>query len=74
MCVGCLSHLLADARLRNEMASCPNCRTDITESLCIRNLAVEKAVSELPIECKFCNELLPRFYVDKHENEQCIKR
>ena len=51
MCAGCFIHLLADARLKEEQATCPNCRCEISKSLCCRNLAVEKAVSELPSEC-----------------------
>nr|XP_013800724.1 PREDICTED: cysteine and histidine-rich protein 1 [Apteryx mantelli mantelli] len=54
MCAGCFIHLLADARLKEEQATCPNCRCEISKSLCCRNLAVEKAVSELPSECGFC--------------------
>ncbi|XP_048142123.1 LOW QUALITY PROTEIN: cysteine and histidine-rich protein 1-A-like [Corvus hawaiiensis] len=54
MCAGCFIHLLADSRLKEEQATCPNCRCEISKSLCCRNLAVEKAVSELPAECGFC--------------------
>ncbi|KAL0166335.1 hypothetical protein M9458_038179, partial [Cirrhinus mrigala] len=44
MCAGCFIHLLADARLKEEQATCPNCRCEISKSLCCRNLAVEKAL------------------------------
>ncbi|KAB0396423.1 hypothetical protein E2I00_012065, partial [Balaenoptera physalus] len=54
MCAGCFIHLLADARLKEEQATCPNCRCEISKSLCCRNLAVEKAVSELPSEVTQC--------------------
>uniref|UniRef100_A0A8C7E300 Cysteine and histidine rich 1 n=1 Tax=Naja naja TaxID=35670 RepID=A0A8C7E300_NAJNA len=60
MCAGCFIHLLADARLKEEQATCPNCRCEISKSLCCRNLAVEKAVSELPSECGFCMRQFPR--------------
>ncbi|XP_076335357.1 zinc finger TRAF-type-containing protein 1 homolog isoform X1 [Tachypleus tridentatus] len=74
MCAGCFTHLLADARLRDETASCPNCRTVISKELCSRNLAVEKAVSELPAECQFCSRELPRSQLEHHEAELCEER
>lgn len=74
MCAGCLNHLLADGRLKNEMPTCPNCRIEITESLCIRNLAVEKAVLELPTKCKFCQRDIPRCSITKHEKHLCFER
>lgn len=39
-------------RLRDQVATCPNCRVEISKSNASRNLAVEKAVSELPSECQ----------------------
>ena len=74
MCASCLNHLLADGRLKNEMPTCPNCRIEITESLCMRNLAVEKAVSELPTKCKFCGCDVPRCVLEKHEKHVCSER
>lgn len=74
MCAGCFTHLLADARLRDETASCPNCRCVISRDLCSRNLAVEKAVCELPGQCRFCGRELPRALLDKHEDDQCDER
>ena len=74
MCVGCMSHLLADARLKDESATCPNCRCEISKTVCSRNLAVEKAVSELPTECKFCSQQLPRNVLDHHERHLCTER
>ena len=38
MCAGCFTHLLADARIRDETATCPNCRVEITRSIATRNL------------------------------------
>lgn len=32
ICAVCLSHLLADARLRDEICTCPSCRCEITSS------------------------------------------
>lgn len=52
MCAGCFTHLLADGRLRDQVATCPNCRVEISKNNASRNLAVEKAVSELPSECQ----------------------
>merc|ERR1711976_1105933 len=74
MCAGCLAHLLADSRLKDEEATCPNCRCDIGKNLCTRNLAVEKAISEMPSSCQFCSTLLPRNTLQHHEKEQCQER
>ncbi|KAK1173533.1 cysteine and histidine-rich protein 1-like isoform X1 [Acipenser oxyrinchus oxyrinchus] len=74
MCAGCFIHLLADARLKEEQATCPNCRCEISKSLCCRNLAVEKAVSELPCECSFCLKLFPRSMLERHQKEECQDR
>ncbi|KAI0234717.1 Cysteine and histidine-rich protein 1-B [Lamellibrachia satsuma] len=74
MCASCLSHLLADARLKDESATCPNCRCEISKTACIRNLAVEKAISELPAECRFCSLRLPRSELAMHEKELCQER
>lgn len=74
MCAGCLTHLLADARLKDETASCPNCRCEISKTQCSRNLAVEKAVCELPTECQYCNKELPRAQIERHMAERCEER
>nr|XP_031295793.1 cysteine and histidine-rich protein 1 isoform X3 [Camelus dromedarius] len=64
----------ADARLKEEQATCPNCRCEISKSLCCRNLAVEKAVSELPSECGFCLCQFPRSLLERHQKEECQDR
>ncbi|CDQ91927.1 unnamed protein product [Oncorhynchus mykiss] len=74
MCAGCFIHLLADSRLKEEQATCPNCRCEITKSLCCRNLAVEKAVSELPTDCPFCLKQFPRSSLERHQKEECQDR
>ncbi|ESP02606.1 hypothetical protein LOTGIDRAFT_138168 [Lottia gigantea] len=74
MCSGCFNHLLADARLKDETPTCPNCRCEISKNSCTRNLAVENAASELPLECKFCNQSLPRNKLEYHEKELCQER
>lgn len=74
MCAGCFTHLLADARLRDEVATCPNCRIEINKGAASRNLAVEKAVSELPAECQFCNKEFSRNSLDRHEELLCEER
>ncbi|XP_013998580.1 cysteine and histidine-rich protein 1 isoform X2 [Salmo salar] len=74
MCAGCFIHLLADSRLKEEQATCPNCRCEITKSLCCRNLAVEKAVSELPTDCPFCLKQFPRSSLERHQREECQDR
>ncbi|XP_013137039.1 PREDICTED: cysteine and histidine-rich protein 1 [Papilio polytes] len=74
MCAPCFTHLLADARLRDEAATCPNCRVAISASSASRNLAVEKTVSELPSECRFCARLYPRHALQHHEDNLCDER
>ncbi|CAL7938857.1 zinc finger TRAF-type-containing protein 1 homolog [Xylocopa sonorina] len=73
MCAGCFTHVLADARLRDEMATCPNCRIEISRTSPSRNLAVEKAVSELPAECQYCAKEFPRNSLERHET-MCEER
>jgi len=74
MCYTCLNHLLADSRLKDENATCPNCRCDISLDRCVRNLAAEKAVGELPTECVFCSEYVNRSEIEGHERHQCKER
>lgn len=74
MCAGCFQHLLADARLKDEQSTCPNCRCEISKSSCSRNLAVEKTLSELPASCQYCNELFARNCVEGHQRNECIER
>lgn len=74
MCASCFSHLLADARLKDESSTCPNCRCEISKNSCSRNLAVEKTISELPTECQYCSRQLPRNAIRRHELEQCQER
>ncbi|XP_066910677.1 zinc finger TRAF-type-containing protein 1-B-like [Clytia hemisphaerica] len=74
MCIGCFNHLLADARLKNEQAQCPSCRADISSKNSSRNLAVEKAVSELPTYCRYCEDEFPRNQIPFHEKSKCDQR
>ncbi|KAJ8717519.1 hypothetical protein PYW08_005918 [Mythimna loreyi] len=74
MCAPCFTHLLADARLRDEAATCPNCRVEISKATASRNLAVEKTVSELPSECKFCTRVFPRHSLQHHVENTCDDR
>ncbi|KAJ3648257.1 hypothetical protein Zmor_020073 [Zophobas morio] len=74
MCAGCFTHVLADARLRDETSTCPTCRVEISKTTATRNLAVENAVSELPSECQFCNKQFPRNSLERHEEEECEER
>lgn len=74
MCIGCFNHILADARLKNEQAQCPSCRADISSKNSSRNLAVEKAVSELPTHCKYCEDEFPRNQIPFHEKSHCDQR
>lgn len=74
MCAGCFTHILADARLRDELATCPSCRVEISKTSATRNLAVENAVAELPSECQYCNRQFPRNFLDRHELQECDER
>jgi len=74
MCAGCFSHLLADARLKDEQATCPNCRCEISKTSCCRNLAVEKTLSELPASCAYCSLMLARHALDHHQRSECYER
>jgi hypothetical protein len=74
MCAGCFSHLLADARLKDEQATCPNCRCEISKTSCCRNLAVEKTLSELPASCAYCNVMYARHCLDVHQRNECLER
>lgn len=74
MCAGCFTHILADARLRDETATCPSCRVEISKTSATRNLAVENAVSELPSECQYCNKKFPRNSLERHEESECEER
>ncbi|XP_071957575.1 zinc finger TRAF-type-containing protein 1-B-like [Antedon mediterranea] len=74
MCAGCFTHLLADARLKDETASCPNCRCEINKNLCSRNLAVEKAIGELPTDCQYCMRSIPKNMLERHEKHLCMDR
>lgn len=61
-------------RLRDQVPTCPNCRVEISKSTASRNLAVEKAVSELPSECQFCNKEFPSKSLERHEKHECEER
>ncbi|XP_038069648.1 cysteine and histidine-rich protein 1-like [Patiria miniata] len=74
MCAGCFTHVLADARLKDEQSTCPNCRCEIGKTLCSRNLAVEKTVSELPALCPHCSCKLPRNVLEHHQRSECPQR
>lgn len=74
MCAGCFSHLLADARLKDEQSTCPNCRCEISKSSCSRNLAVEKTLSELPASCQYCDGMFARNCLEGHQRNECVER
>lgn len=74
MCASCFNHLLADARIRDESATCPNCRCEINKNNCVRNLAVEKAASEMPTDCHLCSQRLPRHQLSNHQRHLCPER
>lgn len=74
MCASCLSHLLADGRIKGESATCPQCRCEISKTQCVRNLAVEKAISEMPTVCPHCRKQVPRSSIADHRKELCQER
>ncbi|XP_076448754.1 zinc finger TRAF-type-containing protein 1-B-like [Babylonia areolata] len=74
MCASCFNHLLADARIRDETATCPNCRCEINKNNCVRNLAVEKAATEMPVDCHLCSLRLPRHQMSNHQRHLCPER
>ncbi|UJR16195.1 hypothetical protein I4U23_003105 [Adineta vaga] len=74
MCASCFNHLLADCKLKDEQTTCPNCRCEISKSNCIRNLAAEKTISELPIECHYCRQIFLRSEIKIHQTENCLDR
>ncbi|XP_065337314.1 zinc finger TRAF-type-containing protein 1 homolog [Cloeon dipterum] len=74
LCAGCFTHVLADARLRDEVATCPSCRVELSRASACRNLAVEKAVSELPAPCTFCGKEFARAILQRHQEELCEER
>ncbi|KAF4533299.1 hypothetical protein B566_EDAN004420 [Ephemera danica] len=74
LCAGCFTHVLADARLRDEVATCPSCRVELSRASACRNLAVEKAVSELPAPCASCGKEFPRAALQRHQDELCDER
>ncbi|CAF0946343.1 unnamed protein product [Rotaria sordida] len=74
MCVSCFNHLLADCKLKDEQATCPNCRCEISKSNCTRNLAVEKTISELPIQCDYCSKIFLRSEIKIHQSQHCPDR
>lgn len=74
MCASCFNHLLADCKLKDEQTTCPNCRCEISKTNCTRNLAVEKTISELPIECDHCHHIYLRSEIKVHQNQNCPDR
>ncbi|KAL9899505.1 zinc finger TRAF-type-containing protein 1 homolog [Glossina fuscipes fuscipes] len=69
ICASCLAHLLTDAQLCDATPKCPICQKDI--SIPVRNIAAELAISELPSNCRFCNEKFPHCSLDHHERHDC---
>lgn len=89
MCASCFNHLLADCKLKDEQPTwlvgdfprrntidlfSPNCRCEISKSNCTRNLAVEKTISELPIQCDHCLKIFLRSEIKCHQSQTCPDR
>jgi hypothetical protein len=90
MCASCFNHLLADCKLKDEQTTwyfdpensinerflffSPTCRCEISKLNCTRNLAVEKTISELPIQCHYCLQIFLRSEIKKHQSENCLDR
>lgn len=60
--------------MRDQVATCPNCRVEISKTNASRNLAVEKAVSELPAQCQYCSNEYPCKSLEYHEVNECDER
>jgi hypothetical protein len=71
ICGQCSAKLMADNNLRNVDTCCPFCRLEITEKSMIRNLAVEKILTLLPIECGTCLTKEPIENILNHERNEC---
>jgi hypothetical protein len=52
----------------------PSCRAEISAKNACRNLAAEKAVSELPTQCDYCSLEIPRSQIAYHEKNLCEQR
>lgn len=74
ICISCFHHLMADSKLKEENATCATCRCIINRDSVYRNLAVEKAIRELPANCQHCNKMLTRMQLYGHENDECEER
>lgn len=71
ICGQCSAKLMADNNLRNVDTCCPFCRLEITEQSMIRNLAVEKILTLLPVECGTCLTKKPIEAILNHEKDEC---
>uniref|UniRef100_A0A1A9WDS0 RING-type domain-containing protein n=1 Tax=Glossina brevipalpis TaxID=37001 RepID=A0A1A9WDS0_9MUSC len=69
ICAPCLTLILMQARMYEEMAKCPACQIDIFES--VRNIPVENAIAELSSKCHHCQETFPHKLLDIHERQEC---
>uniref|UniRef100_A0A1B0FJN4 RING-type domain-containing protein n=1 Tax=Glossina morsitans morsitans TaxID=37546 RepID=A0A1B0FJN4_GLOMM len=74
MCAGCLNHLLADGRLRDQLSTCPSCRVNISYDTVVRNLCVEDVIYELPSVCRYCSKEFPNKLIYRHERDECEQR
>ena len=74
ICEVCLNRILADAHLEDRPARCPSCRCEMSDEVpYVRNLAVEKAISELSARCQHCHQLFPRNILVRHEGSCLLK-
>jgi hypothetical protein len=74
ICGQCSAKLMADNNLRNVDTCCPFCRLEITEKSMIRNIAVEKILTLLPIECGTCLTKKPINEILTHETTECSEQ
>jgi len=74
ICGQCSAKLMADNNLRNVDTCCPFCRLEITEKTMIRNIAVEKILTLLPIECGTCLTKKPINEILTHETTECSEQ
>ncbi|KAG8193820.1 hypothetical protein JTE90_029554 [Oedothorax gibbosus] len=74
ICAGCFGDVLSESKIQNEIATCPQCQSTISKESCSQNIAVEKAILELPRTCHFCCLHVPPETYQHHQTMTCLKR
>ncbi|VDQ01649.1 unnamed protein product [Trichobilharzia regenti] len=72
ICSQCSIQLLQQSSQTN-LAKCPSCRVNLQYKL-RRCLLAEQMTAELPHECHYCFNIIPRRLIKQHEYELCPNR